>query len=211
MRGKAATLLAEIGETGAIPAITKLLSDINREVRYDVVEALGILLSGTRKAPAQLVRLLSDRDPLVRIQTLDSLSSIGDKRRVRFVARSLHDLDPLVRAHAAECIADLGGVQYRRHLRSQLRKDRNPLVQIGILDALHRMGERDMFKRLVEKLKSDSYRVRCATANSIRALDVNPRNRQMALSALRQARRRPIARADLEAVRRALRSLLARL
>lgn len=80
VRSTAATLLAEIGEPRAIPLIASLLDDTNREVRYFAAESIGTLLSGTGKAPIQLVRLLRAPDPLVRVQALDPFLSfeIGD-------------------------------------------------------------------------------------------------------------------------------------
>lgn len=104
-------------------------------------------------------------------------------------------------------IADLGGKRYRKQIRTQLGKEQNPLAEVGLMDALYRLGERDVYERLAGKLSSDSYLIRCAAANRLRDLDLEPSTRRVALSMLKRAKRHPIGKADLEAVGRALRCL----
>jgi len=207
VRGRAVGLLAEMGDVQSARLITELLGDDNAEVRYDAAQALENLLSGSKRAPIELLKLLKDQDALVRVQALDALAAIDDKGTARTVAALLRDSDALVRAHAAECIADLDGHQQLSRVRAQAHRERSPLAQVGFLDALYRLGGDQFLEPLIRKLASKSYRVRCAAANSLNALELKPEARQSAISALRAAKRTPIAKADLEAVTRALGTL----
>ena len=207
VRWAAAVLLADTHDKRTVPRIARLLRDVNREVRYFAAESLGILLGKTGKAPSALFRLLRDKDSLVRVQALDTFSEICDKRYLPSISKLVLDEDPLVRMHAAGCIADLRGKRYKKLLRIQWAKEHDPSAEIGILLALCCFGDWNLFERLLGKLTSNNYRVRCAAANCLDGLNLRPKVRRMALSSLMRARRHAIGKADIEAVNRTIRSL----
>jgi HEAT repeat protein len=195
--------LAALNDRAAAQKIAALLDDANIEVRYNAADALGALLTGTRKAPRRLVRLLSDKDALVRVQAIDALEAIRDKRALHAVLAALSDKNRLVRGHAAAAVASLGKRRHRAKLTAHLVNEQNPWAEVGFLDSLYRLGDRTVFTRLIAKLTADSYHVRAAAANALADMKLTKRAHHTAVSALRKAKRHSIDAADAEAVTRA--------
>jgi HEAT repeat protein len=176
--------------------VLNLLSDKNQNVRYSAVECLGSLHEGEAVGASWLYPLLQDPFPLVRIETLESLALIGDKKALPLIAERLQDDDALVRAYAARSIAELDGRKYLTAIERALKAEQDENAKVGFADALFGLGDEEQLPVILEFLSSADYRVRCAAANAFRAADLTPSQRQAALAAVSHAARNALFRAD---------------
>ena len=160
VRWQAAIALGEIGDPVAIDPLMAALGDSDKYVRYgaaisltelgwkprDVTERacyFAALLEWQavrqigRPAVPALVRLLQDKDSLVRIKAVDLLGEIGDTAATPALMRSLGDADREVRWHAAlaapRCTIPLKSLPRGLARRPQVTK--NPLIA-GFLNFL---------------------------------------------------------------------------
>jgi len=193
------------------PDVLALLSDKNHAVRYTAAECLGALHEDEGIAASWLYPLLQDPNELVRIETLESLGRIGDKKSVPLIVKRLDDDLPLVRSYAAHFVADLGGKKYLPELAKRKTLEKDDVARVGLAYALFTLGDSEQRSVLLELLSSTNYAVRCASANSLSALDFTPAQHQAVVSALSHAAQNALAVADrstMERVEKELREQL---
>lgn len=207
LREVAVLLVLEHRLKRAISTITPLLKDENENVRYSTAQCVGILLSTRQAPPPELTNLLADESALVRAQALESLTLLKEQAALPRIARLLSDEDPIVRSYAATAVGVLNGVEYVEKLRHCLLVEKHDLARVGFYESLFLLGERKLLPELLRMLRSRDYHVRCSVANTVEALPLRKPEVKMAISALTEASRNPIARADGDSVRRALESL----
>jgi HEAT repeat protein len=94
-RRRAVEYALKLGSRAAIPFLLALTHDLNRNVRFAAVHAIGFL--GGAKETERLVEVMIDREeaPLVRGAAAEALGNIGRTSAVR----------PLVKALSSECTA----------------------------------------------------------------------------------------------------------
>jgi HEAT repeat protein len=182
--------------------ILALLSDKNHAVRYSAAECIGAFHEDEGIAATWLYPLLQDPNELVRIETLESLERIGDKKAVPLMVKRIDDDRPLVRSYAARFVADLGGKQYLQTLVKRKTKEKDDVARVGLAYALFSLGDSTQLSVLLELLSSANYTVRCAAANSLSALKFTPAQRQAVLAALAQAAQNALAVADRSTMER---------
>jgi HEAT repeat protein len=169
------------------PVLVELLADRHREVRYEAAQALGRVLRGSGKAPAALLRAIADRDELVRVAASEAAGDIGDKRAARQLRRRLNDPSSLVRSWAASALGWLSVRGARGALMTASRRERSATARVGIYEALFRLGEPSSLQQLLALLRSKQYRVRCAVANTVADLPLDPGSKGEVRRALREA------------------------
>jgi len=150
-------------------------------------ESFGVQLFGSKKSPQALVKKLQDPNELVRIEVVESLGAIGDRKVLSKLWKAMSDRSPLVRSYVAGAIGELGSKEDIRKLERNIKKERSPTAKLGYYQALYRLGKRDVFEKILSLLESRDYRLRCATANTLMACIVDASNSDIALSALRKA------------------------
>lgn len=207
VRGQAITLVTEYELTDALPQVLALLRDKSDEVRYDAAQCVGSLRKGSSIAYKDLRSLLSSRNALVRTQAVESLALIGDKDALPRIARLLSDPDPIVRSFAATAIADMKGTTYAKHIDRALRKEKQEIARVGLLEAAFWFGRRKAVNELLGLLSSRDYHVRCSAANALEFLPLKRSERILAVAALTKAARKPLALADASTVKRVLRRM----
>ena len=182
--------------------VLNLLSDKSRTVRSSAVECLGSLHEGEAMGASWLYPLLQDSFHLVRIETLESLAQIGDKKALPLIAERLQDDDALVRAYAARSIAQLGGGKYFTAIERALKAEEDDNARVGFADALFALGDAEQLAVLLGFLSSANYRVRCAAANALSVAELTPSQRQAALAGVSHAARAALAAADRSTMKR---------
>ena len=182
--------------------VLNLLSDRSRTVRYSAVECLGSLHEGEAVTASWLYPLLQDPFHLVRIETLESLARIGDRKALPLIADRLQDDDALVRAYAARSIAELDGRKYLTAIERALEGEQDENAQVGFADALFALGDESQLAVLLKFLSSTDYHVRCASANALSVADLTPEQLQSALEAVSHAARNALFRADRSTMER---------
>lgn len=107
LRATAAWLIRRLGDSRAAKALTTVLDDDSREVRYQAIIELG----GVKAAEAvdALLRLLDDGDCSTRMVVAHALGEIGDGRAYAPLLALLIDRShpPDLRGQAAESLASL--------------------------------------------------------------------------------------------------------
>jgi len=187
VRAAAAECLGALGQKNAVQPLCKKLADYFWDVRLAAVESLGILLAQKKQAPLALIRKLEDPNELVRIQAVESMVAIGDKKTLPKLWKAIHDPSPLVRSYAGGAIGSLGRKADIKRLGITLKKERSATAKIGILQALFELGETSVLPSIFELLKSKDYRVRCAVTNTLCDVIVNSTNFEIVLATLCKA------------------------
>jgi serine/threonine-protein kinase len=176
--------------------VLSLLSDKNGMVRRLAIECLGDFHKGEAIEVPRLYPFLRDPYDLVRIETLESLAWIGDKKALPLMAEALRDDDYLVRAYAASSIAELGGKRFRKQIESAAKAEEVETAKPFFAHALFLLGDQGQFQKLLEFLSSTRPTPRCTSANALADLPLSPDQLVSALAAVSHAARNSIANSD---------------
>lgn len=130
----AAGALGNIGDSRAVPILTRQLRDSDAFVRLSAIDALGKI--GDRAATQALIRKLKAPEDFVRGAAADALGEIGDERAVPALARALDDPDWSVRDSAAGALGEIGDPSANEFLISAL-SDRDWAVRGAVARALN--------------------------------------------------------------------------
>jgi HEAT repeat protein len=186
VRATAAKQLGNLRDDAAVSVLTAVLTDRSYEVRMAAVKSLSKLLKGNKALP-EILRLLTDRDELVRIETAEALARIGDRTALPFLWTALRDKSPLVRSYVAAAIGELGRRRDITALESEIEREVSDTVKVGILGALLMRGRKSAPGKLLALLESRDYRVRCATANTLSEIDASSETQRVVLASLQKA------------------------
>lgn len=201
IRSSAIQLAAESNDIAAVTNVEGLLHDPSEKVRVTALEYLGAL----GKGHGHLVRaLLTDRSILVRIEALETLSSLKDRTALPAIAKLLDDENPLVRAFAARAIAALRGRKYVSAIQNAMAIEKQDSARAGFLEALIHFGKWKLLEEFLQLLSSADYRVRCSVANALDSIPLNRIRMDSVVNALSRAKCASIGPADADCVARAL-------
>lgn len=107
MRCKAAKILGEIGNPGAVDTLVKALTDKNINVRLTAAWALGKI--GDRRAePALIKELKKNKDPHARLIAAYALHKMGYPGAISAVVKELDNKNQGVREHAVYILGKIG-------------------------------------------------------------------------------------------------------
>jgi HEAT repeat protein len=193
------------------PQALALLSEKNQFVLYSAIQYLGSRHESERISATWLYPLLAHQKSLVRIETIESLGQIEDRKSLPLIAKRLEDEDELVRAYAAMILADSGFRKYREQVERAAAKETTGNIQAHFARALYEFGDLSQFHRLIEFLSADHHLTRCAAANSLNGILLDREQLQQAIAAVANARIDYLFRADqttMETVERQLREYL---
>src|SRR5262245_2681813 len=207
VRSKAVQIVGEQKLDAALPIVEELLSDADEKVRIDAIACFRSFQNVPPNTKSKVRSLLNDKSFLARIEAMETLAYLNDDQALPAIASLLSDSNPLVRAYAARSIAALRGISYVQRLKDALGREKKDSARAGLLEALVILGERQAFTSLLELLSSADYRVRCAVANSLAEINLDQDELSSATSALVQAEKHAIAKADKITAARALNDL----
>jgi HEAT repeat protein len=176
--------------------VHSLLSDKNDFVRQRAIECLGDFHEGEAIEVPWLYPFLQHPNVLTRVETLESLLRIGDKKALPLMVESLRDDDYLVRAYAAISIAELGGKRFRKQIESAAKAEEVETAKPWFARALFLLGDQGQFQKLLEFLSSTRPTPRCTSANALADLPLSPDQLVSALAAVSHAARNSIANSD---------------
>jgi HEAT repeat protein len=142
-------------------------SDPSWKVRMHAAELMAHLLAGQKHAPRPFLRLLRDRNELVRVQALEGLIEIGDRKVLKAVHSTLTDRSPLVRGYGAATVGALGGRADKNLLLRRLQTEQSDTARLGLLAALYSLGDDAAYPRILQLLQSDDFEVRGGTASTL--------------------------------------------
>ena len=78
----------------------------------------------------------------------------------------------------------MDGREYVTEIERALETETDDNARVGFADALFLLGDQRQFSELLKLLSSSDYRVRCASANALRAAELTPAQIQSALEAV---------------------------
>lgn len=91
---------------------------------------------------------------------------------------------------------DLGGLKYLKKFRRGLESENSEGARAGFLDALFRLGDRDVLSEMLGLLESSDYQARCVVSVSLERTTMDDVKTRLAIAALTKANRNPIAVAE---------------
>ncbi|WP_191971643.1 HEAT repeat domain-containing protein [Streptomyces luteolifulvus] len=136
-RGRAAQVLGQLSHRAAEPALCRLLTDRDPEVRLVATRALG--RSGGAESVAHLLESLHGSRTVPPPSVTMALVSMGPEVQ-RSVAAGLEHPEPLARAVAIEVLGVTGVVSRTSEIARALREDPSNEVRIKAARALGRLG-----------------------------------------------------------------------
>src|SRR5690606_25503160 len=110
---------------------------------------------------------LADPDELVRVAAAEALTEFGDASVLRDLYKALQDRSSLVRSYVAEAIGSIGEPRSIATLEKHLRRETSERAKIGFFIGLSKLDGRDVLPDLIQLFRSNDYRVRSATINSL--------------------------------------------
>lgn len=174
--------LGHVGSPEALQIIVERTHDRSGEVRARAIEVLS-KFPGIE--PRYFIEALSDRDELVRIQAIESISVRKEARAIRQLRKSLTDPSDLVRSYAAAAIGALGVQADRTLLRKVLAQEKSDAARLGLLEGLWLANDRTAINDAFRLLDSDDHRVRCAAAEAMARTFTTAETRDRIRTALR--------------------------
>lgn len=127
----------------AIPALTKMLADSDKQVQWRSARALGDFGAAAMPAAPELLKLLSSDDPIVQYHAAIALGRIGDKSEttVDALVNAVGSADPRVSRAAVAAIKNLqpGPVKVHAALKKALEAG-DTAVTVNALDAIVEIG-----------------------------------------------------------------------
>jgi|GEM_PF-3337383 len=182
--------------------VRSLLSDKSGGVRSGAIECIGDFHGGETIEVPWLYTFLQDPDDLVRVETLESLAYIGDKKALPHMIECLGDDYYLVRSYAAISIAELGGKKFRKQIESASKVEEAENAKPWFARALFLLGDHRQFQKLLDCLSSASPTSRCASANALVDLPLSPDQLQSAIETVAYAAQNSLANSDRSTMER---------
>ena len=165
------------------------------EAYYRAMVAKLLVNSETKKSEEILLRLVRDKDSLVRTEACDSLCfSRSDSTYdiLKKVARK--DKNGMVRGYAIMSLYDIA-TQINREaelnelLQKRLLCEKVVFTRISIFTQLYKLGNDKYLEELIALIKTSRYQNRCAVVNSLDEI-IDDSNRQKIIDALSEQRKR---------------------
>ena len=144
--------------------------DEDSEVRAKVAEIL--VFSESSKAEKILIKLLMDKDELVRVNACDSLCTSNSIEVLNLLKNVVSkDKSNLVKGYASMSIADIASSidisksEFVDFFKQLIKKEKSGWVKIHFYKALYLLGDNSSLEMILNGLNSNSYRNRCAVVN----------------------------------------------
>ncbi len=157
-----------------LKVLDSLSQDEDSEVRSRVAEIL--VFSNTVETEKILIRLLNDKEELVRVNACDSLSPSSSKDVISLlIDKAKNDKSSLVRAYAVMSVADIskniGCTEETIKLMLYIfGKEEVNSVKISYYRSFLLLGQKGYLSQFLEKINDRFYRNRCAVANLLKDL-----------------------------------------
>jgi HEAT repeat protein len=188
--------------------LINLISDKNSFVCQRAIECFGLFHEGEATTAPLLYSFLKDSEVLTRVETLETLSRIGDKKALPLMTECLRDNDPLVRSYAAISLAELGGNKFRRLIKEASKIESAENAKPWFARSLLLLGDWKQFAILLELLSSSSPTARYAAANALTAFEWSSDQLELVFAAVARASRNFLSRSDQTTMERVLGELL---
>ena len=164
---------------GEISILDKLSRDEESEIRARVAEVL--VISFDVSSEEILIRLLKDKDEIVRVNACDTLGCSKSPEILNLLKeRVVKDKSSLVRGYASLSIADIGnrinlGNNLINFFYDVLKKEKVNWVKINIYRSMYKLGDESSLTQLLTGLNNRLYKNRSVTISCLIDI-INPTN-----------------------------------
>lgn len=156
------------------PELERLSRDYNPEIRNRVAQVLD---GACGEYTDILLRLLNDRDELVRVNACDSLSGTDSREAINGLEKHISDSSELVRGYVYSSLYDTASMNptaYKSEVRALLlsaRKDEKSDRAGAVLAcSLYALGEADAANKIKSYISSEDCYVRNAAVQQLHAI-----------------------------------------
>lgn len=159
---------SELTEQGLL-FLMKYSRDRNADIRCRTAEALA--LSDSPEAEAILLRMLNDRDDMVRVNACDSLGTSGTQRAIETLKKhTMPHMPKLERGYAVISMADISvrfgsREETAAFLQASLETEMDIWVRNNYYRSLYLLGKKEYLPILLGSLEDENYQNRCETVN----------------------------------------------
>ncbi|QUI21238.1 HEAT repeat domain-containing protein [Vallitalea pronyensis] len=164
--------------------LLNLTKNADSEIRYYAIEALGHF--GGHDIEQIIIKRLRDSDELVRIVAIQTLGDIQALEAIDYLKETIIDRSELVRGIGAEILGKLGDEGLIPVLEKGLHMEKKDTAIMGFYIGLYWLQQKKYLDSILNMLKNNSYRIRCAAANSLLELADN-QNAEKIMLHLREA------------------------
>ncbi|MCK5269852.1 MAG: HEAT repeat domain-containing protein [Sedimentisphaerales bacterium] len=146
--------LALLPDCNVVPAIRDSLNDPIPAVRFAASVAIGDIKDKDRSSRDRLQQLVRDPNPSVQLAAGYALEKLGDRHFANWYDKILFSRDAKLAGQACMLIGKLGRTAIRKDSRAKLwrvltQPDQSPAVQLQAAEALARLGDRKILKKLL--------------------------------------------------------------
>ncbi len=163
--------LGEMQDERAVEPLLAMIDDDAPVVRWEAADALGKFRDAHQKTIESWIKLLSDSNAQVRLQTARALGNLGNTQAVEPLIQALSDQDRRVRERVIEALGVLRDRRAVGPLVSALA-DPEKDVRAAAARALGRLGDRQALEALIQALSDHEGQVRQDAADALGKLGV---------------------------------------
>jgi HEAT repeat protein len=162
---RAVWVLSAISDPDLAEPMLRSLKDPSPSVRCAAAYVFGRNVKDSR-AIDPLISLLTDFDPLVRMESAAALGRLSDTRALRPLTNLLEDHDPMVRKEVAVALGSLRDERALNPLIAGVR-DKSRDVREAVIEALGNFDDPRVLEALCIAMKDVSGRVRASAAKAL--------------------------------------------
>jgi HEAT repeat protein len=149
--------LKKIGDTNAGPSMVFLLRDLDKDVKFSVIQAMGQLQ--VSEAIPELVGIVkTSDDKKVRREALVALAKLPNNGQEELFRLYLRDRDDGIRAAAAEGIGRVGNASDLTLVSEAFAREKSESARLSMAFALVHLGDLNYISYLVDGLNSSVHR-----------------------------------------------------
>jgi HEAT repeat protein len=149
--------LKKIGDTSAGPSMVFLLRDLDEDVKFSVIQAMG-QLRVTEAIPELVGIVKTSDDKKIRREGLVALAKLPNNGQEQLFRLYLRDRDNGIRAAAAEGIGREGNESDLKLVSEAFAREKNESARLSMAFALVHLGDLNYISYLVDGLNSSIHR-----------------------------------------------------
>lgn len=157
-----------------IKIIESLSDDSDVDIRYEVAQ--NLVFVDSEISDSILLKLLKDKDLMVRVNACDSLCNSKSIKVFEILKTMVNDKSALMRGYTVTSLADITKNIYVNideitlFLKKSFTNENSEWVKISYYYAFYCFGDKSYYESLLFELNNSSYKCRCAVVNTIEFL-----------------------------------------
>jgi HEAT repeat protein len=149
--------LKKVGDTSAGPSMVFLLRDLDKDVKFSVIQAMG-QLQVTEAIPELVGIVKTSDDKKIRREALIALAKLPNNGQQELFRLYLRDRDDGIRAAAAEGIGRAGNAADLKLISEAFAREKNESARLSMAFAAVHLGDLNSLSYLIDGLNSSIHR-----------------------------------------------------